>query len=471
MPPLSPRLHRFAIGLSLGLILAICLACSQRVLLSSEPGAGAEAAPPTVASSLDGPAGGIAGDSNLEILDSSTLEEASGESLTGGDGAIAAPVALPAATQAIVDSAGPGGLFNPPRKDVRLVVISDLNSAYGSTHYDPEVDRAMTLMPFWQPDVVVCSGDMVAGQQRSLTVAQINAMWQAFDNHVAAPLRQQGIPFGFTLGNHDASSALGNNNQFIFQQERDLAAAYWNSPSHATGVNFIDRSDFPFYYTFEQDGIFFMAWDGSSSRIPEDKLAWVEAALSSEAAQAAKARMVLSHLPLYGVAEGRNQAGEVLSDAARLQALLERHNVHTLISGHQHAYYPGHRGNLQLLHTGILGSGPRPLIEGSMAPWKGLTVVDIDFADPALTTYTTYNVQTLRTVEQGELPRFLPGQNGLVLRRDVTYADLQPEERFRCEQRLGQALCVAQNTAEPRSPEPFSQSALSSWPWPITYAA
>ena len=48
-----------------------------------------------------------------------------------------------------------------------------------------------------------------------------------------------------------------------------------------------------------------MAWDGSSSHLPADTLAWVESALSSEAAQSAKARMVLSHLPLYGVAQRR----------------------------------------------------------------------------------------------------------------------------------------------------------------------
>lgn len=455
MHPLSPRLQRFVTGLSLGLILAICLACSQRVLLSSHPGGLGVAEADSAAVSLDS-------EPSSAVASSHPVEGLGGES---------APVALPAATQAIVASAGPEGLFAPPRKDVRLVVMSDLNSAYGSTDYDPDVDRAIALIPFWQPDLVVCSGDMVAGQKTSLSVAQVNAMWQAFDDHVAAPLRQQGVPFGFTLGNHDASSALGNNDQFIFQQERDLAAAYWNS--HSPGVKFIDRSDFPFYYTFEQGGVFFMAWDGSSSRIPEDKLAWVEAALSSEAAQSAQARMVISHLPLYGIAEGRNQPGEVLANTDRLQALLERHGVHTLISGHQHAYYPGHRGDLQLLHSGILGSGPRPLIDGSTPPWKALTVVDIDFADPALTTYTTYDMATLRTVDQGELPRFLVGHNGLVLRRDITHADLQPDEKSRCEQQLGPDLCVAQQGSptktarQSQSPQPT----VASWPWPITYAA
>ncbi|QQE63661.1 metallophosphoesterase [Leptolyngbya sp. BL0902] len=449
---MSPHVQRFVTGLSLGLILAICLACSQRVLLSADP------AMPGM-----GPTAEVRSNAAREggsAIDGVADQGASADSSVSDAALTEAPV-LSAAAQAVIASAGPEGLYNPPRKDVRLVVFSDLNSAYGSTDYDPEVDKAVALVPFWQPDAVVCSGDMVAGQQRTLTVDQINAMWQAFDDHVAAPLRDMGVPYGFTLGNHDASAARNSSGQFIFQQERDLASAYWNTPAHDPGVNFIDRTDFPFFYTFEQNGVFFMAWDGSSSQIPADKLAWVEAALSSEAAQSAKARMVLSHLPLYGVAQRRDQPGEVLANAPQLQAILERHNVHTLISGHQHAYYPAHRGNLQLLHAGLLGSGPRALIDGSAAPWKALTVIDIDFADPALTTYTTYDITTLRRVDDTTLPRFLVSHNGLILRRDVQYSDLTPADKARCQQRLSADQCVAGR----------STPILATWPQRPTYAA
>ncbi|HZG37834.1 MAG TPA: metallophosphoesterase [Nodosilinea sp.] len=415
--------RRFLTGLGLGLVLSVCIACSQRVLLSESA---APNSAPTVAD---------------EVAEAISPSQAREGSMVASEPTAPAAPELSAAAQAWVASA-PGGMVNPPRKDVRLVVISDLNSAYGSTDYDPEVDKAIALLPFWQPDLVVCGGDMVAGQKPSLTTAQINAMWQAFDDHVAAPLREQSLPFGFTIGNHDASGARDSNNNFLFQQERDLATAYWTTPEHSPGVNFIDRDEFPFYYTFEHQGIFFMAWDGSSSRIPADKLAWVEQALASEAAQQAKARILISHLPLYGVAVGRDKPGEVLDNADQLRSLLERYNVHTYISGHQHAYYPGHRGNLQLLHMGILGSGPRPLIDSNRPPWKALTVVDFDFNSPDLTTYTTYDIQTLRTVDYADLPRFLAGHNGVVLRRDVGYDELAPDEKSFCQQRLGAALCT-----------------------------
>ena len=405
--------QRFLTGMLLGAICSVLLACTEAAIQ----------APPAP-----------------------TSDGAAIEQTEPGATAIAntapAPAALPAATQQLLASLDPA-LTDPPRGDLRLVVMSDLNGVYGSTDYDPEIDKTMALIPFWNPDLVLCSGDMVAGQDLTLTPDQINAMWSAFDEHVAAPLRTAGLPYGFTIGNHDASGALGLNDSPLFQQERDLAAAYWQAPEHDPGVEFVDRFEFPFYYTFRRDDVFFLSWDGSSSRIPADKLAWVEESLASEAAQTAKARILIGHLPLYAVAVGRDQPGEVMDNADQLRALLEKYDVHTYISGHHHAYYPGHRGGLQLLHMGIIGSGPRPLIDSDLPPWKALTVLDIDFDTPELTRYTTYDIQTMALIEYEQLPRFLAGHNGIVLRRDVNATELSADEKAVCEAKLGAALCTS----------------------------
>ncbi|MEM6427218.1 MAG: metallophosphoesterase [Cyanobacteria bacterium P01_D01_bin.128] len=396
----------------LGLILSLSLACTQ-----SGPQPDSAAQPPAAAAPTE------TADTPADI-----------------------PVAsapLPPETQAIVDNVGPESLVNPPRGDVRLVVISDLNGPYGSIDYDPEIDTAITLLPFWQPDMVVCSGDMVAGQDLTLTEQRMREMWAGFDQHVGARLRDMGIPYGFTVGNHDASGARGVGGTFLFQKERDIAEEYWRDPAHDPGIEFVDRNDFPFYYTFERDGIFFLAWDGSSDTIPPENLAWVEQALGSPAAQQAKMRILLGHLPLYPVAEGRNTPAEVMSNADQLQAMLEKYDVHTYISGHHHAYYPAHRGNLQLLHTGVLGAGPRPLIDSSLPPAKALTIVDISFDTPSLTAYTTYNMQTLQVIEMQTLPRILVGHNGMVLRRDIDWEDLAADEKALCEQRLGAEKCLS----------------------------
>jgi len=350
---------------------------------------------------------------------------------------------LPPATKALVDSVGSKGLYNPPKGDVRLVVISDLNSSYGSTDYDPEVDNGLALIPFWKPDMVVCSGDMVAGQFPSLTEEQMKAMWTSFDDRVAAPLRKAKLPYGFTIGNHDASSARSLSGKFLFDLERKVASKFWNDPTHNSGVEFVDRFEFPFYYTFKYKDVFFLAWDGSSDFIPKDKLQWVEKALQSPEAKAAKIKILLGHLPLYAVAVGRNEPGEVMSNTEQLQAMLERNQVHTYISGHGHAYYPAHKGKLQLLHMGILGSGPRPYLDSRLPPRKSITVMDINFSSPALTTYTTYDMRTLQLIKFDELPRFISSHNGMVLRRDVKMEDLSSSERATCEGRLSSDLCRA----------------------------
>ncbi|MGB3615960.1 MAG: metallophosphoesterase, partial [Elainellaceae cyanobacterium] len=340
-------------------------------------------------------------------------------------------------TEAIIATVD-GGLYNPPRGDVRLAVISDLNGAYGATDYDPEVDKAIALLPFWSPDMVLCSGDMIAGQDPTLSVDEIRAMWTAFDDHVAAPLRQAQLPYGFTIGNHDASGARGSEDDFLFQQERDLAVEYWNDPSHDPGILFSDRHQFPFFYSFIVKDVFVLAWDGSSSAIAPENLAWVEKTLASPKAQNAKLRILLSHLPLYAIAVGRDRPGEVMANADELRAMLENYDVHTYISGHQHAYYPGHRGDMQLLHTGIIGSGPRPLLSGDLPPGKTLTIVDIMFGSSEVTTYTTYDMETLAPIDPTRLPRYLVGHNGMVLRRDVMWNDLDPSEQGLCIQRHGE---------------------------------
>ncbi|PSB04027.1 metallophosphoesterase family protein [Merismopedia glauca] len=323
-------------------------------------------------------------------------------------------------------SANQEGILEPlPKKDVRIVVISDLNSQYGATTYEPQVDKAIAMIPGWEPDLVLCGGDMIAGQKRSLSKGQITAMWAAFDEHISAPLRQVGIPFGFTIGNHDGSGAIVKGEQ-VFAGERELASKYWNS--HDPGLNFGDRGNFPFYYSFQQKGIFYLVWDASNYLISSQQLAWVEKTLQSKEAQQAKMRIAIGHMPLYPVAIGRNKVGEYLADGDKLRSLLERYNVHTYISGHHHAYYPGKRGKLELLHTGALGSGPRQLINSKIPPRNTITIVDIDL-DSASTRYTTYDMKTLAVINIHSLPRLIVWDKNWVLRRDIQVENLTQSEK------------------------------------------
>ena len=322
---------------------------------------------------------------------------------------------------------GPEGLFAPERGDVRLAVISDLNSAYGSTDYRPEVLKGISLLPDWQPDLVLCGGDMVAGQKRTLTETQIEAMWAAFDEKILTPIRTAGLPFALTVGNHDASS-YQDGNEFVYVLDRQETAQYWEGHQSDTDLTFIEADHFPFYYSFKQNDIFYLVWDASSANIPSEQVAWAERALASSEAQSAKLRVAMGHLPMYAVSQRRDRPGEYLNQADQLRQLLERHNVHTYISGHHHAYFPGKAGNLHTLHAGALGSGPKSLLATTAAPYQTLTIVDV-FLDSASTVYTTYNMNTLKVVDAQALPKQIVGPNGRLLRQDITAADLTPQEQ------------------------------------------
>ncbi|MFG6094714.1 metallophosphoesterase [Leptothoe sp. ISB3NOV94-8A] len=323
---------------------------------------------------------------------------------------------------------GPEELFAPKRGDVRAVVISDLNSRYGSVDYRREVIKGVSILPQWEPDIVLCMGDMVAGQATFLSTSEVEAMWEGFDNLILKPIREADIPYALTIGNHDGSSQTYEGGGYIYAIDREVTTRYWQAHQNDLDLQYVDMGDFPYYYSFKQNDIFYIVWDASSANVPTDQVAWADQQLSSEAAQSAKFRIALGHLPLYAISQGRDRYGEFLNNADQLQAILERHNVHTYMSGHHHAYYPGHVGNLNLLHCGALGSGPRTWLYRTDAAMQTMTVLDF-FFETGETVYTTYNMNRMELVDTQTLPRQIVGPTGRVLRNDITLSDLTAEEQ------------------------------------------
>jgi 3',5'-cyclic AMP phosphodiesterase CpdA len=321
----------------------------------------------------------------------------------------------------------------PSRGDLRVVVISDLNGSYGSTEYEPEVHRAVALIrERWRPDLVLIAGDMIAGQRPTLPDDEVRAMWSAFDGAVARPLREADVPLAVTLGNHDGSAYPAH------ARDRRLALEHWRAPERRPHLAYQDSAGFPVRYTFRHRGLFVLVWDASNAELARDPeaLAWVEAQLASDAARGARHRLVLGHLPLYAVAEGRNLPGEVLREPDGIRALLQRHGVDSYVSGHHHAYYPGRRGSLELLHAGALGQGPRPLLCGTARPMRTVTVLDF-FPGRDRPVYTTYSIDNAleaepREVEDATLPAGIRGTVGYVVRRDVDHGAAPMAEDESC---------------------------------------
>lgn len=298
-----------------------------------------------------------------------------------------------------------------PAAPTTIAVISDLNSGYGSTSYDAEVSSAVAHIVKWQPDLVLIAGDMIAGQRPSLTDENVRAMWQAFDSVVAAPLRAARIPLAFTLGNHDGSGYPNHT------RDRRLATEYWRNTLHTPRVRFEDRTMYPLYYAFTAGDVFIAAMDASTGEMHRDsaQLAWLRNVFASFAARAAKQRIVLGHVPLYAVAEGRNLRGEIQGEPEVLRALLENAGVNMYVSGHHHAYYPGRRGALSLLHAGAAGSGPRVLIGTSGPAYKTITLLRV-FGDSIEDTTWRIAGDSLSPVFVSDLPSRIDGINGHVIR-------------------------------------------------------
>lgn len=307
----------------------------------------------------------------------------------------------------------------PPRGDRRLVAISDLNGSYGSIGYIPQVGRAVALIPALASDLVLCGGDMVAGQKLGLSAGQLAAMWAAFGQQVLDPLRRAQLPFAFALGNHDASGSRAGTG-YTFALDRQQAERFWSPRRGQLGLQFVDASRFPFAYSIRQDDLFLLVWDASSAAVPAEQIAWAERALASPAAQGARMRLVLGHLPLQAIAQGRERPGEVLQGSDGLQRLLEQRRVQAYISGHHHAFFPGRSGGLDLLALGALGSGPRRLLGSGQLPRHTLTLIDLFWArgsQPARATYTSYDMTTLQRIRAEELPGRIVSPSGRVLQR------------------------------------------------------
>ena len=234
------------------------------------------------------------------------------------------------------------------RETTRIVVISDINGRYGSVDYHPRLRAAISRIISLQPDIVISTGDMVAGQRPTpkLTRSELEAMWDRFHRDVRSPLEQAGIPLLMTPGNHDASAYPA------YRLERKVYTEYHraNPPT----IEPMAGGNFPFNYQAEVAGIALISLDATQpGALPGEQLDWLAETLQPGPA------IVFGHLPLQPIAIGRER--DVIRDRA-LEQLLTSHGNITYLSGHHHAYYPGQRLGIDMLGMGNLGGNQRKLV-------------------------------------------------------------------------------------------------------------
>ncbi len=250
-------------------------------------------------------------------------------------------------------------------KGLRVAVISDLNDSYGSVTYAPAVSSAVRAIVALEPDLVISTGDMVAGQMAGL---DYDAMWDGFHAAVTDVLQSSGLPLAVTPGNHDASGYAG------FETEREIFVRTWRE--HKPTLAYLDDSSYPLRYSFSYGPALFISLDDSTiGALDTEQMVWLDAQLAQNKGFVTK--IVYGHVPLVPFSAGRET--EIIGDS-KLEALLEQHGVTLFISGHHHAYYPGRRGSVRYVSTACLGAGPRPLIGVEAASARSLVVFELDSA-------------------------------------------------------------------------------------------
>ena len=307
------------------------------------------------------------------------------------------------------------------RGDLRLALISDLNGPYGSTRYSPTVRTGLDLLSALKPDLVLCAGDMVAGQKIDLTNSQLEAMWSGFQSTILNPLLQQGIGMIPTMGNHDASSQK-KGSRYVFARERYQAETFWERQKNQLGLKFIDAKQYPFQFSVQQPGLFVVVIDASSATVDQGQRRWLEQALSSESRSPDDCCVVMGHLPLTAISVGRDRAGECIEDALHLTDLMQRHRVDLYLSGHHHAWYPGELKGQRLLSLGAMGNGPRRLLGTQRTSDPSLTLLDL-FQATKTVRETTFSLKTFEPINLDSLPKQLRAKSFPTLdRRDNNWS-------------------------------------------------
>lgn len=300
---------------------------------------------------------------------------------------------------------------------LRVLVISDMNMHYGSMKYGLHTDRvlehiAKSRIEGRGYDLVLCAGGMVAGQKQSLNDSRIKAMWDSFNSYVLKPLEKQGIPFAFTLGNHDASASKG------YGRERREATIFWkeNKPE----LIYHDEAQFPFQYSFSMAGVMFVILDASLPGLTIRQQDWLFSVLRTDAAQNAKSIVVMGQLPFYAISEGRNHRGAVLQGGDKLLQRMAMHGVDYYISGHHQAFYLSEKHGVKMLFAGALGDSPRRYIGSERKPVRTAVRMDLfeDAHDFRIHVFDMDERKLLGSpmeeIFPAELPAFVDGFNGRV---------------------------------------------------------
>lgn len=312
----------------------------------------------------------------------------------------------------------PGDDIKDSAKSLKIHAFADMNIDTSGT-YASATTSIVKSMIARQPAAILGVGDYIDGEKKSLSDSTYVNMWNQFSKKVLSFMRDANIPFLPTPGNHDA----------YYAQERRLYDSFWggNKPN----VEYVDDDNFPFYYSFIKEDVFFVSLDDANySKLSNRtaQLAWLKEQLSSARAKGARARVVYGHIPLYSIVSSKANSSTVYENGVlagerrtagsnTLEAILLSHNVDLVIFGHSHGFYSGHYTypdgkKLQVVSMPCAGSSPRYLVGTSTRTPQGY--VELVFSETNQLTIRYYNSSgTLQSLSSLPASLTLDSKNGV----------------------------------------------------------
>jgi hypothetical protein len=353
-------------------------------------------------------------DVDVHLLSSLTLEngDRSPDCITRSNLAISTQIEVPGTYYLVIDTwesgsfAGPYQLsvdFQPitaalepvaqglPHLDSRngnadftIMVVSDINLSYGSESYNSFLADTVSYIKTRNPSLVLLTGDLVAGQQKSLN--NHDAMWAEFRQSFLLPLHQANIPVAATPGNHDYAPG--------FAKDEAAYLKFWLS--NKMKLNYVNEEFYPKYFSFSHQGALFISLFASG--LTSVDVDWLEAELAANSHLSPK--IVFGHLPIYPVAESKKT--EILK-IQNLHKTLTDHGVDIYLAGHHHTFYPGWTQGLRQAVSGCL-NGKRAFIgETQLQP---VAMTEIQVRDGKITYLEGRDVsQNFSVIPRAQLPK------------------------------------------------------------------
>ncbi len=312
---------------------------------------------------------------------------------------------------------------------LKIAVMNDINGDAGSTIYGWKVTNAVNQIITINPDLVILPGDLVGGEDPTLSQTQIQTMWASFDSIIFAPIHKMNIPVAPIPGNHDAG----------LMRDRAEYKRFWTQTETSARLDFVDATHYPLYYSYTMKNVFFIAMDdvGIGGLSAPNEKQWIKDQLALDVAKTASARIVYGHVPLYSALDpvryrkpgGGGKFDEVLSreqmlknTSGTLEEILVNGNVSLTIFGHSHVFYPAtikhsdqaDKKPLRVLFMPCIGAANRHLPGASARSPNGYALINVEDSNVS---YDAFDA-TGAIISRETLPQSIPLTNNVTLMRD-----------------------------------------------------